>query len=223
MTIWIYGDVALDNYEYELPGDFAKAYQEGLGLSQHPYPGLGGRIRNRFVVRKFGGAHLLARYIAIAVATWNKGEPGNKTEFDANTTDKGLHELRPWAEYRETLQKMQDDLAENPTDFEDILNLFYRVSKDSDKAYRMQPSGYEGYTLPMRRHTDQELFRVFSGLAAAIMVRERLSKVRSSSTMLTMRPLCVCSTMAVRDCGMKIRAGWTPSRGLSSPIDAGQS
>jgi hypothetical protein len=36
---------------------------------------------------------------------------------------------------------MQKDLASRPTDFEDILNLFYRVPKDPDKAYRMQPEG----------------------------------------------------------------------------------
>ena len=38
------------------------------------------------------------------------------------------------------------------------LNFFYRVSLDSDNAYRMQPEGYEGYTLPMVKK-GEDLFR----------------------------------------------------------------
>jgi hypothetical protein len=97
MTVWIYGDVTLDNYEFEHTGRSTEAFQMGLGLNEDPYPGLGDRMRARFVVRKFGGAHLLARKLAIAIATWNKGVPGKNKALDANTTAQGLHQLRLWA------------------------------------------------------------------------------------------------------------------------------
>ncbi len=221
MTIRIYGDITLDNYEYEHPGDFTKTYQTNLDLKTHPYPGLSKRIRNRFVVRQFGGAYLLAQNLAVALASWNKGKVSKKGDFDPNTTKKGLHELPPWSGFRKTLKGMQEVLARNPAAFDDILNLFYRVSKVSDNSYRVRPEGYEGFTLPIRRHKDQELFRCLLGSG----VQKKQKTKAPSEEQITFEDDDQATLCVFNDGGIRLRQGnaaWLESEPWAKSPDRGK-
>lgn len=143
MTIRIYGDVAIDNYEYEFADDFSEAYSKHLiDEAEFPYPALRqglSSLPNRFLARHFGGAYLLGRGISMALTVWSD----NRVPMT-----RPLKGLTPWNDYHSKIFDLRKELSTSPTDFEDFLNLFYRLKKDSDGAYRVSPTGYAGFTLP---------------------------------------------------------------------------
>ncbi len=147
MAIWVYGDVTIDNYEYECPEDPTKQITKALCLNDDPIPDLSTRLRHRFAARQFGGAHLLARNIAVALAVWSDKAATN-----------ALESIEPWKSHLVEARQQRDDLIKDPDEFHGYLNLFYRIAQQSDKSYRVSPGGREGYTLPLKRRKGQPFF-----------------------------------------------------------------
>ena len=147
MPIYVYGDVTIDNYEYR--GRFSDPFSKRVRESQDPaIPRLSGRFDHRIVTRNFGGAYLLARHIAVALALWR-----------TKNSPKPLNQIDPWAEYWLFLDEMTFRLAKNPAVGADVLNLFCRLTKAPDKCYRVERGGFEGYTLPARHKTGEPYLR----------------------------------------------------------------
>ncbi|MXN63588.1 AAA family ATPase [Stappia sp. GBMRC 2046] len=152
MTIRIYGDIAIDNYEYEFTDKYSGKYWEYLRSSDEeafPYPALENRFPNRFVARHFGGAYLLERGISMALTVWKSGFK----------TDQVLASEEPWKTNFKGLKAEREKLAADPNDFRDFLNLHYRLNKGKDGSYRITESGNSGFTLPNSRHKKNNLLR----------------------------------------------------------------
>src|SRR5262249_29147277 len=91
MVIRVYGDVTIDNYAFEWPGEFIKAYLLRHKRDKNPVPGLEG-TRSRFVARQFGGAYFLARNVAVALTVWRLRTDGKPAEDET-----GLSKREPWS------------------------------------------------------------------------------------------------------------------------------
>ena len=135
MPILVRGDVTVDNYEFF--GPFRPDIEKKLyGTTQERK----GSNNVKLIARQLGGAHLLARFAAAALTFWGD----EKLDGAAK-----LRELEPWKAFDEWLQSKQDELLSDARAFDDVLQLSYRLKEFSDKRYRVETGGYEGFTLPM--------------------------------------------------------------------------
>ncbi|NRG17908.1 AAA family ATPase [Rhizobiales bacterium] len=153
MTIRIYGDVAIDNYEYEFTEDFSSEYWNNLKTDNEgfPYPALINRTPNRFVARHFGGAYLLERGIAMALTVWGKDFEKDKNQIITN--------LKPWKTHFNSLKGIRERLTKEPGNFFNFLNIYYRLTKNEDGSYRIKNNGYSGFTLPNSRNINCQFIK----------------------------------------------------------------
>lgn len=153
MTIRIYGDVAIDNYEYEFTEDFSSEYWNNLKTDNEgfPYPALINRTPNRFVARHFGGAYLLERGIAMALTVWGK-------DFEKDKNQR-ITDLEPWKTHFNNLKEDRETLTKEPGKFFNFLKLHYRLTRNEDGSYRIDDNGYSGFTLPNSRSISDTLIK----------------------------------------------------------------
>jgi hypothetical protein len=150
MPVHVYGDVTVDNYEYF--DRFSSAF-ENVFKDQDPggnRPELSSEASHRIVARALGGAFLLARFTSIAISLWrNKNPLQHRDPGDRDAWFKGLDELQPWADDRKRLHHENSDIIKKPGRYADLLTLYYRLKHSpSDRCYRVEPGGMEGYTFP---------------------------------------------------------------------------
>ncbi|MDA9414073.1 hypothetical protein XH81_04230 [Bradyrhizobium sp. CCBAU 25360] len=138
MPIFFCGDITIDNYEFY--GEFEPKYRAALEASATSQKG-GSHGPDKVIVRQFGGTYLLARFTGVAWSVWYGTNNQKKPQ---------MVRLQPWTKFHDRhLKRRQLSLFKQPREFDCNWQLSYRLQKFKDDRFRVAPSAYEGFTLPL--------------------------------------------------------------------------
>lgn len=138
MPIFFCGDITIDNFEFY--GEFAPHFPAALASATNAnIERRGSHAPDKLIVRQLGGTYLLARFTGVAWSLW----------YGTNKQKKRAR-LEPWEEFNGTyLKNRQEDLFKQPRKFDRNWQLSYRLQKFKDDRFRVAPTAYEGFTLPL--------------------------------------------------------------------------